>query len=81
MIRHSCRLNDNMMETDRKVRVAVNYYRKNAMRIYFEIWKKYAAHKQRCFTEKIQQRNGYLDLKVTIYFFNVIPIPTHISIK
>lgn len=74
MIYHSCMLKDNLMETDRKVRIADNYYRKNAMRIYFKMWKKYAAYKQRRFTMKTQQRNGYIDSKVSIDFFKVIHI-------
>jgi len=53
------------METDRKVRTAANYYRKNVLRKYFQIWKKYSDHKQ-CLTNKtIQiQSNSYLGSKV-----------------
>lgn len=53
------------METDRKVRTAANYYRKNALRKYFQIWKKYSNQKQ-CLTNKTIQipSNSYLDLKV-----------------
>jgi len=51
------------METDRKVRTAVNYYRKNVLKKYFQIWKKYSDHKQ-YLTGKSVPHNSYLDSKV-----------------
>ncbi|XP_050057862.1 uncharacterized protein LOC126550417 [Aphis gossypii] len=49
------------METDRKVRTAANYYRKNVLRKYFQIWKKYSDHKQCLINKTIQiPNNSYL---------------------
>ncbi|CAI6350190.1 unnamed protein product [Macrosiphum euphorbiae] len=54
------------METDRKVRTAVNYYRKNVLKRYFQIWKKYSDHKQ-SLTVQIPH-NSYLDSKPGVQF-------------
>jgi len=56
------------METDRKVRTAVNYYRKNVLKKYFQIWKKYSDHKQSLTNKSAQiPPNSYLDSKVHNY--------------
>ncbi|XP_060861357.1 uncharacterized protein LOC132952018 [Metopolophium dirhodum] len=55
------------METDRKVRTAVNYYRKNVLKKYFQIWKKYSDHKQ-YLTGKSVPHNSYLDSKPGVQF-------------
>lgn len=53
------------METDRKLRTAVNYYRRNTLKKYFQVWKKYASHKYNLKKNTdIIQRNDCLDLKV-----------------
>lgn len=53
------------METNRKVRIAVNYYTKNTLKRYFKIWKKYANHKQ-CSIKKLTylKQNGPVNTKV-----------------
>jgi len=54
------------METNRKVITAINYYRKNILKKYFQIWKKYSDHKQ-YLKDKSKQipPNSYLDSKVS----------------
>jgi len=53
------------METDRKVRTAANYYRKNVLRKYFQIWKKYSDRKQCLINKTIQiPSNSYLGSEV-----------------
>ena len=42
------------METDRKVRTADNYYKKNILKKYFQIWKKYSDHKQYLRSKSLQ---------------------------
>jgi len=53
------------METDRKVRTVVNYYRKNVLKKYFQIWKKYSDHKQYLTGKSVQiLPNSYFNSKV-----------------
>lgn len=57
------------METDRKVRTVVNHYRKNILKKYFQIWKKYSEHKVQ-YTRKLiqlQRNSSKLYSKVTIF--------------
>ncbi|KAF0763410.1 Uncharacterized protein FWK35_00008684, partial [Aphis craccivora] len=57
------------METDRKVRTAANYYRKNVLRKYFQIWKKYSDRKQCLINKTIQiPSNSYLGSETILQF-------------
>lgn len=53
------------MESDRKLRAVTNFYRKNTLKKYFFIWKKYARRKL-CFINKSMkiQRHGYFNSNV-----------------
>lgn len=58
-------VSENIMETDRKVRKVVNYYRKNVLKKYFQIWKKYSDHKQYLTGKSVQiLPNSYFNSKV-----------------
>lgn len=54
------------METDKKIRTAVNYYTKNTLNKYFKIWKKYSDRKKKCKNAslKIQPIRSAFDPKV-----------------
>jgi len=59
---------ENIMETNRKVITAVNYYRKNILKKYFQIWKMYSDHKLYLIGKSKQiLSNSYLDSKVHNY--------------
>lgn len=58
-------IREKQMEADRKLRTVTNYYRKNTLKKYFQIWKKYTCYEQSFNNKSTQkQHNNSFDSKV-----------------
>lgn len=62
------------METDKKIRTAVNYYTKNTLNKYFNIWKKYSDRKNKFQNAslKIQPIRSDFNSKVKYAYSDII---------
>jgi hypothetical protein len=55
------------METDKKIRLAVNYYRKNTLKKYYHMWLKYTADRRQYLKKRLigKQQNRSFNSKVS----------------